>query len=67
MQQLRNRCHIPFGLPAPVSILEIAAVLLGTETELMLKSRNVVPMHLLQEGFTFQYPVINQALEQLIP
>lgn len=67
MQQLRNRCHIPFGLPAPVSILEIAAVLLGTETELMLKSRNVVPMHLLQEGFTFQYPVIDQALEQLIP
>ncbi|MNY02148.1 Epimerase family protein [compost metagenome] len=67
MQQLRKRCRMSFGLPAPVYILEIAAVLLGTETELMLKSRNAVPARLLQEGFTFQYPAIDLALAQLIP
>lgn len=67
MQQLRRHCKMPFGLPAPAYLLEMAAAVIGTETELMLKSRNVVPERLLQEGFTFQYPEIDDALEQLIP
>lgn len=66
MQTLRRHCKMPFGLPAPAYLLEVAAAIIGTETELMLKSRNVVPERLQQEGFTFQYATINQALEQLL-
>ena len=37
-------------------MLEIGAVFMRTETELILKSRRVVPARLLEHGFTFQYP-----------
>jgi NAD dependent epimerase/dehydratase family enzyme len=37
-------------------MLEIGAVFLRTETELILKSRRVVPGLLLQQGFTFEFP-----------
>jgi NAD dependent epimerase/dehydratase family enzyme len=37
-------------------MLEIGARLLGTETELILKSRRVVPGRLLESGFEFEYP-----------
>jgi uncharacterized protein len=37
-------------------MLELGAVLLRTETELILKSRRVVPARLLESGFAFDYP-----------
>lgn len=37
-------------------MLDIGAVFMGTETELILKSRRVVPARLLEHGFTFTYP-----------
>ncbi len=44
------------GFPATEGMLELGAILLRTETELVLKSRRVVPGLLLKQRFTFQYP-----------
>ena len=46
-------------------MLEIGAVFLRTETELILKSRKVVPGRLLQEGFTFEFPHWADAAREL--
>jgi uncharacterized protein (TIGR01777 family) len=56
MRTLRKVWGMPIGLPAARWMLEIGALMLGTETELVLKSRRVVPGRLLQAGFTFRYP-----------
>ena len=56
MRVLRNACGVPIGLPANRWMLEVGAVLLRTETELILKSRRVVPGRLLDGGFVFKYP-----------
>lgn len=46
-------------------MLEIGAVLMRTETELVLKSRRVVPGRLLQEGFSFEFPSWPEAARDL--
>ena len=56
MRLLRGAWGVPFGLPAREWMLEIGAVFLRTETELILKSRRVVPGRLLERGFTFKFP-----------
>lgn len=56
MRALREAWGAPIGLPATRWMLEVGALLLRTETELILKSRRVVPGRLLQSGFTFQFP-----------
>jgi uncharacterized protein (TIGR01777 family) len=56
MKILREACGAPFGLPVNNWMLEIGAVFMRTETELILKSRRVVPARLLEHGFTFTYP-----------
>lgn len=66
MKELRQEMKIPFGLNAAVWQLEIASILLKTETELLLKSRNVYPEKLMKSGFFFTYPTIEMALEDLI-
>ncbi len=52
-KELRKKLKIPFGLNAPKWMLKIGAVFIGTETELLLKSRNVYPEKLLGLGFKF--------------
>lgn len=56
---------MPFGLPATEWMLEIGAVFLRTETELIFKSRRVVPGRLLASGFEFRFPTFRAALEDL--
>jgi len=56
MRELREAWGIRFGLPATRWMLEAGAIALRTETELILKSRRVVPGRLLADGFTFSYP-----------
>ena len=56
MRVLREACGVRFGLPANKWMLEIGAVFMRTETELILKSRRVVPARLLEHGFKFKYP-----------
>jgi uncharacterized protein len=65
MRGLRRAWGMPFGLPATESILEVGAFFLRTETELILKSRRVVPTLLLQNGFEFQYPDWPEAARDL--
>jgi len=65
MRLLREAFGVSFGLPAREWMLEIGAVLMRTETELILKSRRVVPGKLLERGFTFKYPVWNDAARDL--
>lgn len=66
MQEVRKAVGIGFGLPSPKWLLEIGAVLIRTETELIIKSRNVIPTKLLNAGFTFQYPTLKSALAEAI-
>ena len=56
MRVLREAWGIRLGLPAGAWMLEIGALFLRTETELILKSRRVVPGRLLQQGFHFEFP-----------
>lgn len=56
MRVLREAWGMPVGLPATRWMLEIGAFLLRTETELILKSRRVIPGRLLESGFRFNYP-----------
>jgi NAD dependent epimerase/dehydratase family enzyme len=53
---LRRAVGAKLGLPAPAWALEIGAAMMKTETELILKSRRVVPARLLQHGFKFYFP-----------
>ncbi|WP_449540228.1 TIGR01777 family oxidoreductase [Ferdinandcohnia sp. Marseille-Q9671] len=65
MANLRKVYNRKFGLPAPEWLLKIGAVFIRTETELILKSRWVVPERLQREGFIFTYPTIEKALNQI--
>ena len=65
MRVLREACGVPFGLPASRWMLEIGAVFMRTETELILKSRRVVPARLLEHGFEFKYPDWRSAAHDL--
>ncbi|PPG28320.1 epimerase [Rathayibacter sp. AY2B9] len=53
------------GVPAPRFVLEPATLLLRTESELLLKSRWVVPARLEDAGFTFAHPHLAEALRTL--
>ncbi len=65
MRLFREAGGVPFGLPATEAMLEVGAFFLRTETELILKSRRVVPGRLLAAGFTFQFPELRGALKNL--
>ena len=65
MRLLREVCGVSFGLPAREWMLEIGAVFMRTETELILKSRRVIPGRLLEHGFTFRFPHWNDAARDL--
>ena len=62
----RAWCTSYVGLPAPKWALEIGAVLLRTETELVLKSRRVIPRLLLDAGFEFHFPNWRGACQDLV-
>jgi uncharacterized protein (TIGR01777 family) len=65
MRTLRAAWGTGIGLPATKWMLEIGAFALRTETELILKSRRVVPGRLLQSGFRFQFPTWPEAAADL--
>jgi hypothetical protein len=56
MRVLRKAWGLPIGLPAPAWLIEIGCFLMRTESELVLKSRYVVPGRLAQAGFRFLFP-----------
>ncbi len=67
LRELRDACGVRLGLPAPAWLLALGAIVLGTETELLLKSRRVVPARLLESGFCFRHPHWAGAVRTLIP
>jgi uncharacterized protein (TIGR01777 family) len=66
MAALRDAWGMPNGLPAPWPLLEIGTFLMRTESELVLKSRRVVPGRLLEAGFNFEFPDWPEAAEDLV-
>jgi uncharacterized protein len=66
MSKLRKTMNVPFGLPSPKWMLEIGSLLIKTETELVLKSRWVVPDRLEREGYTFVFDTLDKTLQDIL-
>lgn len=66
MKTLRETMNMPFGLSSPKWMLEIGSVFIRTETELVLKSRWVLPERLEREGYEFAYPTLDKTLEDIL-
>jgi uncharacterized protein len=66
MRTLRKALGVRIGLPATTWMLEIGAIAMQTETELILKSRRVVPTRLLEDGFSFAFPEWEAAAADLV-
>jgi uncharacterized protein len=66
MQLLRKCMGVRFGLPSPAWLLKIGAIVIKTETELILKSRWVLPERLLNSGFQFKYADLDEAFENIL-
>ncbi|KGJ75970.1 NAD-dependent epimerase [Cryobacterium roopkundense] len=66
MRTLRRLLRVPVGLPAPRWLLEFGTAMIRTETELVLKSRWVIPERLLESGYRFSYSHLEPALRAII-
>lgn len=66
MKAMRNILKPLIYLPTPKILLKTGAWFINTETELVLKSRWVIPKILLERGFVFQYPTIEKALANIL-
>jgi uncharacterized protein (TIGR01777 family) len=66
MAAFRDAWDMPNGLPAPAFAIKIGAFFLRTESELVLKSRCVVPGRLMDAGFEFLFPDWPQAAQNLV-
>lgn len=64
-KELRNSLGISYFINQAVWMLKLGAVLIGTETELILKSRYVLPEKLILENFQFEFPTIQSCLKNL--
>ena len=65
MTTIRGVVGARFGIPLTRWMLEVGSFLIRSETELLLKSRWVVPTRLLTEGFEFEHPEIEQAIRSI--
>ena len=66
MRDLRRAWGRRPGLPATRAMAELGAWALRTDTELLLKSRRVVPGRLLEAGFAFEHPTWPEAAAHLV-
>jgi NAD dependent epimerase/dehydratase family enzyme len=66
MRALRAAWGVPMGLPATKWMAEVGAFALRSDTELLLKSRRVVPGRLLEAGFAFDFPQWPEAANDLV-
>ncbi len=66
MRALREAWGISIGLPAAAWMIEVGSFFMRTESELVMKSRWVVPGRLLEAGFEFQYPEWAGAAKELV-
>jgi uncharacterized protein (TIGR01777 family) len=66
LRTLREAWGTRIGLAAPSWLIDIGTVLMRTESELVLKSRRVIPGRLLAAGFQFQFPEWPGAARDLV-
>ena len=66
MKEMRNILKPLIHFPSPKLLLKIGAYFINTETELILKSRWVIPKKLSDKGFLFKYPTIDTALKSIL-
>ncbi|MEL1252534.1 TIGR01777 family oxidoreductase [Flavobacterium sp. DGU38] len=66
MQKLRKAVGFPFGIPLNTFLLEIGSFIIRTQPELVLKSRNVIPKRLLENGFEFKFGSMDEAFKNLL-
>ena len=66
MSKLRKTVGMSFGISQPEWLLELGSKIINTETELVLKSRNVIPKRLQENGFTFKYDSVDKTFENLL-
>jgi NAD dependent epimerase/dehydratase family enzyme len=66
MKALRKAVRMPIGVPAPRWLLETGMIVLRQESELVLKSRWVLPSRLEAAGFDFKWTDIEAATKQLL-
>lgn len=66
MASIRHKMGRKIGLPSPKWLLEIGAFVIRTETELVLKSRWVIPERLEEEGFKFTYETVEDTFEDIL-
>lgn len=66
MKLIRNAYGVPFGLPSPAWLLELGAVIIGTETELILKSRWVAPKRLIDSNYPFIFSKAAHAVKDIL-
>ena len=66
MKTIRTVYGCPIALPAPEWLLKAGALVIGTETELILKSRWVTPSRLTESGFSFQFPGLEEAVKNIL-
>ena len=64
MATVRRVLGVGFGPPMPRWMLELGAIGIRTETELILKSRWVLPEKLTRAGFEFRYPTLEPAIRE---
>jgi len=65
MSAIRKSQYMSFGISQPELLLEVGSFFLRTETELLLKSRNVYPRKLVDSGFVFHYNTIDSCMTNL--
>jgi hypothetical protein len=66
MKSLKKALNTKIALPSPEWLLQIGAVIIRTEPELVLKSRWVLPDRLLKAGYRFKYPTLPNALDEIL-
>ncbi len=66
MAALRKVLHRPAAPPTPAALVHLGAVLLRTDPALALTGRRCVPRRLLDAGFSFAYPALDEALQELL-
>lgn len=65
MTILRKSVGVPFGISISELLLRIGSIIIKTESELVLKSRNVIPKRLLENDFQFKFDTLEKALKNL--
>jgi uncharacterized protein (TIGR01777 family) len=66
VRELRDAAGIRFGMNQPEWMLRLGALVIGTETELILKSRWAIPRRLVQGGFEYLFPTWREAAAALV-